>query len=67
MILLSGALGYIGPGAGLGLLGALIGLLLAVAGALFFVVLWPVRILLRRAKGSAAQEQFSSADESPVR
>lgn len=65
MILLSGALGYIGPGAGLGLLGALIGVLLAVAGAMFFVVFWPVRMLLRRARGTAGGEHVPSQDESP--
>jgi hypothetical protein len=43
-------LAYIGPGAGLGLLGALVGLGLAVMSALVFVVLYPVRALLRRQK-----------------
>jgi hypothetical protein len=41
---------YIGPGAGLGLIGALIAVVSAVMAALFFVVLWPVRMLLRKAK-----------------
>jgi hypothetical protein len=43
-----GLFGYIGPGAGLGLLGALVGLLLAVFSALGFIVLWPLRALLRK-------------------
>ena len=45
-----GLLGYIGPGAGLGLLGALVGLFLAVASAVGFIVLWPLRALFRKRK-----------------
>ncbi len=41
-------LGYVGPGAGLGLIGALVGLILAVTSALGFVLLWPLRRLLRK-------------------
>ena len=43
-----GLLAYIGPGAGLGLLGALIGLFVAVASAVGFIVLWPLRTMFRR-------------------
>lgn len=42
---------YIGPGAGLGMLGALWGLLVAVGAALLFVVLWPIRRAIRRRNG----------------
>lgn len=45
-----GILAYVGPGAGLGLLGALIGLFLAVGSALGFVILWPLRKLFRKRK-----------------
>ena len=48
-----GLLGYIGPGAGLGLLGALVGLFLAVASAVGFIVLWPLRALFRKRKQNA--------------
>jgi hypothetical protein len=47
----SGALpaaAYVGPGAGLSLLGAFWGLLLAVVAALGFVILWPLRRMFRR-------------------
>jgi membrane protein implicated in regulation of membrane protease activity len=39
---------YIGPGAGLSLLGALWALLVAVAAALAFLVLWPFRQAMKR-------------------
>jgi membrane protein implicated in regulation of membrane protease activity len=42
------AAAYIGPGAGLSLLGAFWGLLLAVGAALGFVILWPLRRMFRR-------------------
>ena len=42
------AAAYVGPGAGLSLLGAFWGLLLAVVAALGFVILWPLRRLFRR-------------------
>jgi membrane protein implicated in regulation of membrane protease activity len=42
------AAAYVGPGAGLSLLGAFWGLLLAVVAALGFVIFWPLRRLFRR-------------------
>jgi hypothetical protein len=47
------AAAYIGPGAGLSLLGAFWGLLLAVGAALGFVILWPLRRLFRRGRAKA--------------
>jgi membrane protein implicated in regulation of membrane protease activity len=44
------ALAYVGPGAGLSLLGAFWGLLIAVLAALAFVVLYPIRRLMRARK-----------------
>ena len=57
-----GLLGYIGPGAGLGLLGALIGLFLAVASAVGFIVLWPLRAMFRRRK----ENQRATAQRNPA-
>lgn len=42
------ALAYVGPGAGLSVLGALWGLIIAILAALAFVVAWPVRRMLKR-------------------
>lgn len=44
------AFAYVGPGAGLTLLGALWGLVLAVVMSVGFVILWPFRRFLRRNK-----------------
>lgn len=52
------ALAYVGPGAGLSLLGALWGLLLAVGTALAFVIIWP----LKRARRRARERQAGSAE-----
>ena len=47
------AFAYVGPGAGLSLLGTLWGVLIAVLAAVSFLVLWPLRRLMRqrRARG----------------
>ena len=50
------ALAYIGPGAGITMLGALWGVVVAVALALGAVLFWPVRALLRRRKPPAAAD-----------
>ena len=44
------AFAYVGPGAGLTLLGALWGLVVAVVVSLGFVLLWPIRRMMRRNK-----------------
>jgi membrane protein implicated in regulation of membrane protease activity len=47
------ALAYVGPGAGLSLLGAFWGLLVAVLAALAFVVVYPIRRMMRARKRPA--------------
>ena len=54
------ALAYVGPGAGLSLLGAFWGLLVAVLAALAFVVLYPIRRLVRARKRPATQPAAAS-------
>ena len=46
----SPAFAYVGPGAGLTLLGALWGLIVAVVLSVGFILLWPLRKLMRRNK-----------------
>jgi hypothetical protein len=58
------AFAYVGPGAGLTMIGALWAVILALFMALFFVVAWPVRRMLRRArhKAPAAAPKASPED-----
>jgi hypothetical protein len=48
------AMAYFGPGAGITMLGAIWGVLLAIAFALFALLAWPVRAMLRRRRKPAA-------------
>jgi hypothetical protein len=48
------AAAYVGPGAGLSLVGAFWGLVVAIFAALAFIVIWPVRRLLKRGSGTPA-------------
>lgn len=48
MLVATPAVAYVGPGAGLSLLGALWGVLFAIFAALAFVVIWPIRRLIKR-------------------
>jgi membrane protein implicated in regulation of membrane protease activity len=56
------ALAYVGPGAGLSLLGAFWGLLIAVLAALAFVVLYPIRRLMRARKRPAKVQPAVAGD-----
>lgn len=55
------ALAYIGPGAGVGLLGSLWAWLLGIVLVLLAILIWPIRWLLRRMRasrrGSAAADK----------
>jgi cytosine/uracil/thiamine/allantoin permease len=58
------AAAYVGPGAGLSLLGAFWGLLLAVGAALGFVILWPLRRLFRRRRAPEVPVVHPAAEPS---
>jgi len=53
------AAAYIGPGAGITMLGALWGVLVAILLALAAVLFWPIRALLRRRRKAAASSERS--------
>ncbi|HEY7690273.1 MAG TPA: hypothetical protein VH835_16350 [Dongiaceae bacterium] len=62
------AFAYVGPGAGLSLIGAFWALILAVFTALFFLIAWPVRRMLRnaRARGSEPAPSRNDPDDGPL-
>ena len=57
------AMAYIGPGAGLSLLGALWGLLAAIGAALLFVISWPIRRMIRRNRQTQTAETTDSGSD----
>lgn len=67
LCLLNAVIAYIGPGAGLGLVGALIAVVSAILAALFFIVLWPIRMMLRKAKAPSRNAATTAVPGGPVR
>lgn len=61
------ALAYIGPGAGLSLLGALWGVVAAVAAALLFLLIWPLRRMMRRQRAATERSPHRQQDSTPAR
>lgn len=59
----SPALAYVGPGAGISLLGALWGLIVGVVAAIGIILFWPIRIMLRKRK--AAREAAEAGNPTP--
>jgi hypothetical protein len=57
------AFAYVGPGAGLGLLGAFWALLTAVVSSLAFLVIWPLRNALRRRKAADGRRRKAAGRE----
>lgn len=60
------AMAYIGPGAGITMLGALWGVVVAVVLALGAVLFWPIRALLRRKKQAPAGTVSARDDAAAV-
>lgn len=58
----TGAFAYVGPGAGLSLLGALWAFLAAIGTALFFVIAWPVRKFMRRRRAAHEHNTLSNVN-----
>lgn len=55
---------YIGPGAGLSMLGAFWGLIIAVFAALSFLLLWPLRRMFKKSSANATSADVDSQDKS---
>jgi hypothetical protein len=55
------AVAYVGPGAGLGVLGAMLAILTAVLATVVGLIVWPVRMIMRRRRRNA-ETRDSAAD-----
>jgi hypothetical protein len=51
------ALAYVGPGAGISMLGALWGLIVGVVMALGVILFWPIRMMIRKMKANKANAE----------
>jgi cytoskeletal protein RodZ len=59
------AVAYVGPGAGISVLGALWGLIIGVVMALGVILFWPIRMMIRKIKANkTASSSSSEADTS---
>ena len=61
------ALAYVGPGAGIGLLGALWGLIVGVVLALGIILIWLIRFMLKKRRAQAASLDADATDDSAQR
>jgi hypothetical protein len=56
-------LAYVGPGPGLSLTWALVGLIATIVTAVFAVLFWPLRVLLRKIRGGGAEDEAVEQDD----
>jgi len=61
-LLASPAFAYVGPGAGISVLGSLLGILATIFVAIGAILFWPIRKLMKRKK--AAKESTEAVDSS---
>jgi nicotinamide riboside transporter PnuC len=57
ILLAAPATAYIGPGAGISVLGSLLGILATIVVAIGAIVMWPLRKLLKKKRQKSAPEQ----------
>lgn len=73
-MLTTALLGYVGPGAGMGALGAVIALIISVVVALGVLLFWPIRLLMRKMglikppppEPDSAGENAAASDSKPA-
>jgi hypothetical protein len=61
MLLSTPATAYIGPGAGISVLGSLLGILATIVVAIGAIVMWPLRKMLKKRRQARAESNVSAA------
>jgi hypothetical protein len=64
MLFAGTAAAYVGPGAGISVLGALWGLIIGVVMAVGVILFWPIRMMIRKVKANKAGASDSAATDS---
>lgn len=52
---------YIGPGAGISVLGSLLGILVTILVVIGAIIMWPLRKILKKRRQGSAQEREDTA------
>lgn len=60
------AAAYIGPGAGISFVGSLFTWIIGILLALFAILFWPIRALIRRARGGRATQAGETEEPAPT-
>ena len=64
LVLSSSAVAYVGPGAGISVLGSLLGILVTIFVAIGAIIFWPVRKFMKRRKARLASRAGPESDNS---
>lgn len=67
LLLSTPAMAYIGPGAGISVLGSLLGILATIVIAIAAIVMWPLRKVLKKRRQAAAGEAEPAAGDTAIR
>ena len=57
------AIAYIGPGAGISVLGSVLGILSTILVAIIAIIMWPLRKIMKRRKAAAAAVETADSGE----
>lgn len=66
VLLSTPAMAYIGPGAGISVLGSLLGILATIVVAIGAIVMWPLRKALKKRRQASSGTEESTPDGAPA-
>ena len=62
LLISSPAIAYIGPGAGISVLGSLLGIIVTIVVAIGAIIMWPLRKLLKKKRANATETDSAETD-----